>query len=404
MNAEAQQAPRTVTAADIEPRTMGWRVQVAIAAHQVFRAPQLDAEIAAAVGKEVDDTVFEPYSIADFSKFLNAKGLRDAGNAVELTRLLAAMEHAGLLLAVSPQSNLPFMGQRYIAQGGASPGQLGGNLWLSQIFGAELIIPSYKAVTMQICVNDAAGNPTGRWGTGLVLDHNHILTNRHVAAAVKEAGPRSTMSVNPSSDHANTEQVNCACTAHLHQELDVAVLEAKMPENKGFTRLLGMAFREPDWADEVFVFGYPNVPMVTEMVLTVQRGEVVNPATETPAGGGLPRQKTFLYSAIARPGNSGGPIVAQDGRVIGLVVEDSSAAASASAATQNDPPPRWSWERLSSLEREVAELRAKAFAPAFYRGIPSGEVIKALNDLELSGLARLDDPPPGGTSFRFNQG
>ena len=53
------------------------------------------------------------------------------------------------------------------------------------------------------------------------------------------------------------------------------------------------------------MFGYPRVQMIAGIAITVQRGEVVNPAAETPATGGLPRQKTFLYSAIARPGNSG---------------------------------------------------------------------------------------------------
>jgi len=71
------------------------------------------------------------------------------------------------------------------------------------------------------------------------------------------------------------------------------------------------------------------------------------------------RQKIFLYSAIARSGNSGGPIVAQDGRVIGLVVEDSA------ESTSNDAGP--------------------GTAP-FYRGIPSSKVIRALDDLGFGGV------------------
>ena len=97
-----------------------------------------------------------------------------------------------------------------------------------------------------------------------------------------------------------------------------------------FPRLPGMVFREPRWADEVFVFGYPRVPMTAEMAISVQRGEVVNLARSTdyavqrgevvnPATESIPdRDKVFLFSAITRPGNSGGPIVAGDGRVIGL--------------------------------------------------------------------------------------
>ena len=138
--------------------------------------------------------------------------------------------------------------------------------------------------------------------------------------------------------------------------------KAEMPEGKALTRLAGMAFRDPDWADEVYVFGYPRVPMTGEMAITVQRGEVVNPVAET-----IPdRQKIFLYSAIARPGNSGGPIVAQDGRVIALVVEDSAESPSTDAGPAGAP---------------------------FYRGIPSSEVIRALDDLGFGGIVEIDTLP-----------
>jgi S1-C subfamily serine protease len=103
-----------------------------------------------------------------------------------------------------------------------------------------------------------------------------------------------------------------------------------------------------------------NLPRSTEYA--VQRGEVVNPATETiPA-----RDKVFLFSAITRPGNSGGPIVAGDGRVIGLVVEDSSEAASSESGPDSAP---------------------------FYRGIPSSEVIRALDDLGFGGIIKTEREP-----------
>jgi hypothetical protein len=179
-----------------------------------------------------------------------------------------------------------------------------------------------------------------------------------------------------------------------HKEIDVAIIKCDLPEGVGIPRLAGMAFRDPEWADEVYLFGYPHVPMIAGDTITVQRGEVVNPFVQTPAVGGLPRQKTFLYSAIARPGNSGGPIVAQDGRVIGLVVEDSSTGARAHAPGYQPPEPETPEERLDYLETEVDELKAKTFAQSFYRGVPSSEIIRALNDLEFGGLASLDGPQP----------
>jgi S1-C subfamily serine protease len=73
--------------------------------------------------------------------------------------------------------------QQYISQG-ASKGQRGGNLWLSEVFGAEIVIPSYNAVTVQLAGHDNDGDPVDSWGTGLVVDHNHIITNKHVVTGL----------------------------------------------------------------------------------------------------------------------------------------------------------------------------------------------------------------------------
>lgn len=310
-------------------------------AHQFFGLVH-NPVVAAAIGKPepppVDSDIglpttvpFEPWSVADFSRYLSTLGLPAAGDAVTLHRILSSMERAGLLLPLGWDPRLPVMGQKYISQGAISKGQRGGNLWLSEVFGAELIIPSYNAVTVQLAGHDDAGNPVDSWGTGLVVDHNHVITNKHVVTGL--AGTSAGLSVYPSSNHAEAELVNFSGTAHPHPTLDVAVIKFEMPEGKYIPRLGGMAFRDPDWADEVYVFGYPRVPMTAEMAITVQRGEVVNPAATTIPG----RQKIFLYSAIARPGNSGGPIVAQDGRVIGLVVEDSAEAPSTGTGPTRHP-------------------------------------------------------------------
>ena len=221
--------------------------------------------------RALQPNTFDPWSVTDFSQYLRTLDLPDAGKVGALTGLLGAMERAGLLISAGWHANLPIMGQRYISQGTVSKGQREGNLWLSEVLGAGLIIPSYNAVTLQLAGHDADGKPVDTWGTGLVLDHTHIVTNKHVVTGL--ASNSSGLSVYPSDNPANAEQIDCQCVAAPHPDLDVAVIEARMPVGKGLPRLEGMAFRDPDWADEVYVFGYPRVPMTAEMAITVQRGE-----------------------------------------------------------------------------------------------------------------------------------
>lgn len=163
-------------------------------AHQFFGLVH-NPVVAAAIGKPepppVDSDIglpttvpFEPWSVADFSRYLSTLGLPAAGDAVTLHRILSSMERAGLLLPLGWDPRLPVMGQKYISQGTISKGQRGGNLWLSEVFGAELIIPSYNAVTVQLAGHDDAGNPVDSWGTGLVVDHNHVITNKHVVTGL----------------------------------------------------------------------------------------------------------------------------------------------------------------------------------------------------------------------------
>jgi hypothetical protein len=66
------------TAADLEPGTLGWRVNVAMGAHAFFKVPHGPA-VAAAIGKTADPTAFDVWSVADYSKYLTTLGVRDVG-------------------------------------------------------------------------------------------------------------------------------------------------------------------------------------------------------------------------------------------------------------------------------------------------------------------------------------
>ena len=79
----------------------------------------------------------------------------------------------------------------------------------------------------------------------------------------------------------------------------------------------GVSFRDPLITETVFTLGYPRVPLSRTPHLVMQRGEVTAEDVVL-----FSEHHVFLYSAVARPGNSGGPILAETGHVVGIVIEE----------------------------------------------------------------------------------
>jgi S1-C subfamily serine protease len=383
---------------DLEPGSLAWRITVATLAHRFFAVIH-DANIAQLINQPADAGTASAWPVAYFTLYLQKVGLPASG-AMAVDRILNSMERAGLLLRAGwrpDMGGMPMFGQLYISQGTQSA-QTQGNLWLSDVLGPELIIESYKLVTVHLTRADGA--PGG--GTGLVLDRSHVLTNKHVARAVAP-----NVHVESLAPATGEQGITPQCRVHLHAELDVAVIEVQSPGNKLFTPLDGMVFRDPAWADEVYLLGYPRVPWTVETNITLQRGEVVNPLVHTPAvrdddteaAGIIPdRGKAFLYSAIARPGNSGGPIVAHDGRVIGIVVESTELSQSSDpdqATEQRCPTITAIWNEIGQFINPEPDSQPTDDEPPsapFYRGIPTSEIVRALDDFELGSLAVVENP------------
>jgi S1-C subfamily serine protease len=137
--------------------------------------------------------------------------------------------------------------------------------------------------------------------------------------------------------------------ALAHPKIDVGLLEISPP----FASLKGLAFREPRIGETVFTVGFPRIPLSREPSLVIQRDEVTNRSITTFSG-----DKLFLYSAIARPGNSGGPVISSDGNVVGLVTQD---------------------------------LREEPSADVFYAGVGGVEVARAISELDVPVTLPIED-------------
>ncbi|MDE0030590.1 MAG: serine protease [Deltaproteobacteria bacterium] len=175
-------------------------------------------------------------------------------------------------------------------------------------------------------------------GTGLVVHPCFVLTCRHVLSDMKEVDEQQTFQGQAYT--VNNESV------HAHPKVDVAVMRVNGPP---LSPLKGAIFQAPVVAQTVYTLGYPKLPGLREASVTMQQGAVTNQSVTSLNGDSL-----FLYSAVSRPGNSGGPVMSDDGYIAGLSIVDATG-----QYQQND-----------------------AFSP-HYAGIPAQVVVKAVADLDL---------------------
>ncbi len=324
-----------------EPRPLSWLVDLAGEALVFFSLGSRERNLSA-LGRPVDASVYNPFSAMEFLLFLEKVGrAATGGNAEAVIQLLAGMSRVGLLQAVGHTSQGMF-NQTYVQSAGLPSSRQGGDLWLSELLGPALTIDRYRRVVVAVVGHDENGDE--HCGSGLVLGPRHVLTCGHVLTDMTVDGV-----LPPASDPEADQAVVSVARYFAHNEADVGVVEVEADLDV----LPDLVFRPPTWADSVLTFGYPPVALASQTVLTVQSGEVVNPDVLSVFG-----SHTFLFSAMSQPGNSGGPIVAADGRVLGLVAHD--------------------------LQRQGEDKAG------FFAGVPTQSVHSALASLGLGELLKLE--------------
>lgn len=173
-------------------------------------------------------------------------------------------------------------------------------MWLAPILGPAFLQRVYSSLLVHITGKTPDGDAHA--GTGILLTPNVILTCAHVfeemridSAVVVQGTPREVV------------------RAKGHQQVDIGIIEIRGPCDY----YAGLAFQEPSLLDEIYIFGFPKIPFTAEAAMIVHKGEVTNPNIKTLDGQGV-----FLFSAVARPGNSGGPVVSRNGYMVGIVSRD----------------------------------------------------------------------------------
>ena len=344
------------------PVSIEYLVDIAFEAARFFsRERAKHAALLVEVAKPDPPGSLLPFTMNDFFLYLQQRGFPNAqSQGVIIERLLNRMVDARMITDHGQQPGYDIFGHRLFTDDAQlrTQSQSEGYLWLAEPLGAGLIKPAYGSVTVPIAgYSKTTGDESV--GSGLVLDESHVLTNAHVVndMTLKEEIEHSRI-VPPAGPAPLREGPGVRITTFdAHDKFDVAVITVQPVTSgqHGLPVLDGVAFRPPAWPDETYVFGYPPIARTSVPHMVCERGEVVNDSISDYST----NDEFFVYSATTRPGNSGGPIVAQDGRVVGIVAQD--------------------------------VLDKGNSADSFYRGIPGHVIVEALTSMGFGSLVTLED-------------
>jgi S1-C subfamily serine protease len=139
-------------------------------------------------------------------------------------------------------------------------------------------------------------------GTGFVYAPNRVLTNAHVVAGTQQV-----------QIELGTHETTAATVVLFDPRRDVAVLDVPGLDAPA----LPFAAKPAKTGDPALVLGYPENGPFTVRSARV-RSETTAGGSDIYGNGGLSRS-IYAIRAIVRSGNSGGPLLAPNGRVLGMV-------------------------------------------------------------------------------------
>ena len=310
------------------------RTKLVIAAVAFFNI-SCHSESCEAIGKTPRD-VPEALSLPDFMTYLEVKKVfSKPPNAFRVMQLLERMSSAGLLINVGDNfGKAPIFRDRYFFVQQYPGHRDKGFFRFAAAIGNDFLFRLMLPVIVQITGVSKEGNV--RAGTGMILGAHHILTCRHVLDDMKVDTKQ------------NFQGIGCSIDGNFakkHDQHDLAVIYT----DAALEMVEGLVFQPPVVSQNVYTIGYPKIPLTRSASLTMQPGSVTNESVESFRGEAL-----FLYSAIARPGNSGGPVISHDGYIVGMTTKD--------------------------LTLESGDNEDSSFSP-HYAGIPSQVIVEAVDDL-----------------------
>lgn len=319
----------------LAPLTLQERLGLSLLAIKFF-SPLAYRDMCATIGKTPAENRIEPFNGRDFLAYLKkTEQLIEPDQYLYRIQELLSQLAAVHLLTKMGRSHDVMNGTHYYFMREFTECEERSPFWLAPALGAEFILHMFSESTFQITGINESGDV--RAGTGLLIAPQWLLTCAHVLRDMRV-------------DEMQTFGGNQFKIVRdlAHDTIDVGLIEITPP----IPHFVSLTFRDPIIAETVFTLGYPRVPLSREPVRVMHRGEVTCQEIKT-----FEDQTLFLYSAIARPGNSGGPIIGESGHVVGIVTDE------LSEKTSDIRMPFFAGVRTSEIARAVAELEPAITVP-----------------------------------------
>ncbi len=283
----------------LAPFAIDQQIDLCIAAINFFSVTEY-AQSCEAIGKQAEPRRIGSLSGQNFATYLEkTKKIDDPYKYMyPLQDLLAKLERAGLLSRTAA-SGMP-LGGTYMFALELTTREREGVLWLAKALGGEFLYHTYGRATVQITGITKDGDIAA--GSAVLFQQGWLLTCAHVIDDMT-LDERQTI---------GGQFVNVVRT-FSHAKIDVGLIQLSASP----PLVPGLSFRDPRASETVYTLGYPRVPLSSHPALLIQRGEVTAPTVSL-----FGERNVFLYSAIARPGNSGGPILSETGSIVGIVSEE----------------------------------------------------------------------------------
>lgn len=138
-----------------------------------------------------------------------------------------------------------------------------------------------------------ANKPSGAGSGFIISKKGHVATNYHVVDSCK------TILIDDLE----------AVIIDSNKDDDIAILKV----SNDYDIVASLSYKSAELGEDVLVFGYPLSYIFSDEYISLTKGSVSS------LSGFKGNLSEFRFTASAQPGNSGGPIVGKDGKVVGLV-------------------------------------------------------------------------------------